>query len=130
MAQPPERDVTPALNGKRVLVVDDDFILLKELESILIGAGAEIAGLCQSVKDALNIIDEDDLAAAVLDVRLEHETVEPVARELSRRGVPFVFYTAHAETEPIRSEWPECKIINKPAQHRTILEAVAGVLIL
>jgi DNA-binding NtrC family response regulator len=130
MAQPPKRDVIPALNGKRVLVVEDDFILLKELESILTGAGAEIAGLCQNVKDALTIIDDDNLTAAVLDVRLEHETVEPVARELSRRGVPFIFYTAYAEIEPIRSDWPECKIINKPAHPRTILEAVAGVLIM
>jgi DNA-binding NtrC family response regulator len=120
----------PVLHGARVLVVEDDFILLRELESILTSAGAKIAGLCRTVKEALAVINNDNLAAAILDVRLEHETVEPVARELSRRGVPFVFYTAYAETEPIKSDWPECKIIKKPARPRTILQAVAGVVIL
>jgi DNA-binding NtrC family response regulator len=130
MIPPSKHNVRPLLHGARVLVVEDDFILLKELESILIGAGATIAGLCRNVKDALAVIDDDHLTAAILDVRLENETVEPVARELSKRGVPFVFYTAYAETEPIKSDWPECKIIKKPARPLTILQAVTGVLIL
>jgi two-component SAPR family response regulator len=113
-----------------VLVVEDDFFILNELESILTGAGAEVAGPCRSVEEALAVMDDDDLDVAILDVRLEHETVIPVARELCRRGIPFFFYTAHAQDESIRDEWPECTIISKPALPQTILETVAGVLIL
>jgi DNA-binding NtrC family response regulator len=128
MEHPPERDGTPALNGARVLVVEDDFIILVELESILIDAGAQIAGLCRTVKDALAVIDHDGLAAAILDVRLGRETVAPVAQELSKRGIPFFFYTGQADMDSIRMEWPECKIVSKPAHSCDILAAFADML--
>lgn len=126
----PRQEVTPSLAGKRVLVVEDDFLILKELESILIDAGAKIAGLCRGVDEALSVINENNLEAAVLDVRLEHGTVLPVARTLAKRGIPFIFYTGQVETDPIRREWPESTIIMKPASPRIIVQAVAGVLVM
>jgi hypothetical protein len=45
MAQPSRHEMTPVLNGARVLVVEGALIIMKELESILIDGGAEIAGL-------------------------------------------------------------------------------------
>lgn len=44
------------LNGVRVLVVEDDGLLLMELEAVLLDAGAEVAGLCRSVDEALRIV--------------------------------------------------------------------------
>lgn len=115
------------LKGARVLVVEDDFIILMRLESILSEAGAEIAG-CSSVKDALALAERDGLAAAILDVRLGQETVTPVARRLARLGVPFVFYTGQSDTDAIRAEWPGRRFVPKPAQPRAIVEAVADLL--
>lgn len=106
MEDPRERDGTPSLKGARVLVVEDDFILLMELETILAEAGAEIAGLCVTVEHALPLADGNNLSVAILDVRLGAETVEPVARKLCDRGIPFIFYTGQPEIDPIRREWP------------------------
>jgi len=55
------------LRGVRVLVVEDDFIILMELETILGAAGAETAG-CGTVKDAIALAERNGLAAAVLDI--------------------------------------------------------------
>lgn len=114
------------LGGARVLVVEDDFLILMELEAILGEAGAETAG-CSSVKDALALAEQNGLAAAILDVRLGRETVAPVARELARRGIPFVFYTGQHDTA-MRAEWPGRRFVPKPSQPRTIIDAVAGLL--
>ena len=115
------------LGGARVLVVEDDFLILMELETILGEAGAETAG-CSSVKDALVLAQQDGLAAAILDVRLGRETVAPVARELARRGIPFVFYTGQFDTDAMRAEWPGRRFVPKPSQPRTIVNAVADLL--
>jgi DNA-binding NtrC family response regulator len=115
------------LKGARVLVVEDDFLILMELETILSEAGAEIAG-CRTVEDALALAAKNGLAAAVLDIRLGRETIAPVARELARRGIPFVFYTGQIDTDAMRAEWPDCIIVPKPAQARTIVTAVADLL--
>jgi DNA-binding response OmpR family regulator len=116
------------LTGARVLVVEDDFFIAMEVESILVDAGAEVAGPCRTVKDALTLAGDRGLAAAILDVRVGRETIAPVADELVRRGIPLVFYTGQAETDLIQAEWPGCKIIYKPAEPRSIVSAVASLL--
>jgi hypothetical protein len=96
--------------------------------TILVDAGAKVVGPCRSVKDALARAGDYALAAAILDVRIGRETIAPVAEELVRRAIPFVFYTGQAETDLIGAEWPGCKIIRKPAHARSIVSAVASLL--
>ena len=117
-----------ALTGVRLLVVEDDAILLMELEEVLHDAGAEIVGRCRTVNDALAVLERDLISAAVLDVRLGNETVAPVARKLGRRGTPFLFYTGQIGNDPALEEWRGCKIVSKPAQADTLVAAVADLL--
>lgn len=121
-------DVTSALNGAHVLVVEDEFIILMELQSVLTEAGAVVIGGCRSIDEALSLVDDEDLEVAILDIRLGKDTVAPVARELTRRGIPFIFYTGQVETDPIRAEWPDCKIVPKPARPQMIVAALAALL--
>ena len=116
-----------ALQGARVLIVEDDLLLLMELELILLEAGAEIAGCCRSVREGLAAAD-DRIAAAILDVRVGRETIAPVARRLASRGTPFVFYTGQVPGDPELAEWPGCTILSKPARPGTIVAALADLL--
>jgi DNA-binding NtrC family response regulator len=106
-------------------VVEDDFIIAMELETILADAGAQVVGPCRTVNEALAAVRERKVAAAILDVRLGGETIAPVAAELTRRGVPFLFYTGQVETDQLRAEWPGRAIISKPAPAGNIISAVA-----
>ncbi|MGQ0444405.1 MAG: response regulator [Beijerinckiaceae bacterium] len=124
----PKFETARALSGARVLLVEDDYIVAIDLETTLVDAGAEVAGPCRTVKDALAAISLNELGAAVLDIRLGEETVGPVARQLDERGVPFFFYTGQIDTDPIRREWPHHKIISKPARPEYIVKAVADLL--
>ena len=117
-----------ALTGVRLLVVEDDAILLMELEEILHAAGAEIVGHCRTIEDALAVVEQEGISAAVLDVRIGHQTVAPVARKLGRCGTPFLFYTGQVGNDPALEEWRGCKIIAKPAQAHTLVSAVADLL--
>ena len=123
-----ERSSSKTLTGARLLVVEDDAILLMELEEVLHDAGAEIVGRCRTVQDALAVVEGGRVSAAVLDVRLGNETVAPVARKLGRCGTPFLFYTGQVGNDPALEEWRGCKIVAKPAQAHTIVSAVADLL--
>jgi DNA-binding response OmpR family regulator len=118
----------PVLHGARVLLVEDDAILLMELETILQDAGAQIVGACRSVADALVAVEQGRPTAAVLDVRIGRETIAPVARQLGRSGTPFVFYTGQIPGDPELTEWSSCRIVSKPARAATIVAAVAELL--
>ena len=100
-----ERSSSKTLTGARLLVVEDDAILLMELEEVLHDAGAEIVGRCRTVQDALAVVEGGRVSAAVLDVRLGNETVAPVARKLGRCGTPFLFYTGQVGNDPALEEW-------------------------
>jgi len=121
-----DRDAA-ALSSARILLVEDSFFILMELESALLDAGAE-AVCCRTVREALSTLDEQPVSAAVLDVQLDRETSRSVADRLARQGIPFLFYTGQLEAAPARDGWPKCKIIAKPAPRETIVAAVADLL--
>jgi DNA-binding NarL/FixJ family response regulator len=116
------------LRGRHLLIVEDNFLILLELEAVLRDAGAETVQTCRTVKDALARADEETLSAGILDVRIGPDSVAPVARRLAARGAPFVFYTGQVENNRLLAEWPNCKIISKPAPPHVIVNAVARLL--
>jgi DNA-binding response OmpR family regulator len=117
-----------SLRGVKVLIVEDDPLLLMDVESTLAEAGAEVVGCCQTVDEALRHADPVDFAVAVLDFRLGDETASPIARRLEERGVPFVFYTGRARDELILAEWRHCHILEKPSPPCELIRAVKSVL--
>jgi len=128
-AKTPARDEKLGpLWGARVLIVEDDFFIAMELESIFSDAGGEVVGLCRTVKDALVSAKAEDLAVAILDFQMGEETTVGVAQILAGRQVPFAFYTGHAEIEPLCTNWPECKVVSKPARPQALVNAVADLL--
>jgi DNA-binding NarL/FixJ family response regulator len=124
----PNSGAASPLQGARVLVIEDDALLLMELEAILVNAGAEVIGVCRTVPDGVAAAQQEDIAAAVLDVRIGRDTIAPVARQLASRGTPFVFYTGQVGNDPAIAEWADRVIVPKPAKAATIVSAVAGLL--
>jgi DNA-binding response OmpR family regulator len=117
----------PRLDGSRVLVVEDDFFIGLELAAILKDAGADVVGPLQTVQSALASAEDETLSAAILDIRLGDETVEPVARRLAEQAIPFLFYTGQSRTDPVQAMWPGCRIVAKPALPSSLLSAIAAL---
>jgi len=128
MEQPGKSTDTAALHGARVLIVEDDVLLLMDLETILRDAGAEIAGGCRNVEEALTAARNGNVAVAILDVRVGRETIAPVARQLASRGTAFVFYTGQVENDPQLAEWAGYTVLSKPARASVIVGALAEIL--
>jgi CheY-like chemotaxis protein len=86
-----------ALRDRRLLVVEDEYLIAAALALALEGDGAEVVGPAGSVRDALALVEAegDRLDGAVLDINLRDERVYPVADALAARGVPFVFLTGY-----------------------------------
>lgn len=88
-------DHNAALAGRRVLVVEDEPFIAMTLEDMLTDFGCVVAGSVSQVSDALAVIERGEMDAAVLDVNLGNQKIDPVADELARRGFPFVFTTGY-----------------------------------
>ena len=90
--------MTAALAGVRVLVVEDEFLVAMLIEEMLESAGCVVIGPIPRVPEALDAVDHDSCDAAVLDINLAGERIDPVAKALSKRNVPFMFVTGYGVT--------------------------------
>src|SRR4029077_2173097 len=89
--------MTAALEGVRVLVVEDEYLVAILIEEILESAGCIVMGPIPRLPEALDAVDHEDYDAAVLDVNLAGERIDPAAQALYRREGPFVFVTGYGE---------------------------------
>ena len=78
----PVQPAAPNLAGRRILVVEDEFLLALDMETHLEAAGAEVVGPVPSLGDAaLLLAIAPRLDGAVLDVNLGGEILEDAPPE-------------------------------------------------
>ena len=116
------------LSGRRILVVEDEFLLAMELETLLSQRGCTVLGPVPSVGQALALIDGEPPDVALLDVNLKGERATPVAAALLDRGVPFVLITGYSGRQLSEPELRAAPRIDKPVTCRELGRAVAQAL--
>jgi|HubBroStandDraft_6_1064221.scaffolds.fasta_scaffold99445_2 DNA-binding response OmpR family regulator len=115
------------LSGQRVLVVEDEFLIVSYLEDALREVGAQIVGPATTLQEALLLANTKRLDCAVLDINLNGDMVFPVADELDKRGVPFVFLTGYtAEFMPAR--YVKVPRYEKPFRHTVLMQGLSRLL--
>lgn len=106
------------LDGRRIMVVEDDYLVALGLSTVLEEAGAHVVGPVASAQEAVALLEEgrEMIDAAVLDVDLNGEKSYPVADALASRDIRFIFATGYgidALAEGYR-HYPRCQ---KPFDH-------------
>ena len=86
------------LEGRRILVVEDDYYEAKEAATELEALGATVIGPVSNLADAMDIAGCDlDLNGALLDINVDGQMIYPVAGFLKMHGIPFAFLTGYDE---------------------------------
>jgi CheY-like chemotaxis protein len=83
------------LNGRRVLIVEDEMVVAMLLEDMLEELGCQVAATAARVPEALAAIEAIEIDAAILDVNLDGTRSYSVADALTARGIPLVFSTGY-----------------------------------
>lgn len=112
------------LQGRRVLVVEDEALVAMLLDTILEDMGCTPVGPASNIDEGEALArDEAALDAALLDVNVAGRQVFPVAAALKARGVPFVFSTGYGEGG-LPDEWRGNPTIQKPFTEAAIRDAL------
>ena len=119
---------TARLDGVRILVVDDEFMIALDIEATLLEAGADVVALCMTLSEALSVAALEKVSIATLDIRLGRDTSEAVAALLTERGIPFIFYSGQSLPNEMRERWPRSLLVAKPAEPRQLVDALAAAL--
>jgi CheY-like chemotaxis protein len=113
------------LAGRRVLVVEDQFVIALDMQQMLRILGADVVDLATSIQDALAVIIRTPPDLAILDVKLESETTVPVAEALRARGIPLIFATGYSDLSAVPASLRLAPLLRKPVD-RAALAAVLG----
>jgi CheY-like chemotaxis protein len=108
-----------AVNGNRVMVVEDEALVAMVVSDAMIELGYQVVGPFSRPPDAIAAVKNNDIAAAILDINLAGTLVYPVAEELTSRGIPFVFVTGYG-VESIDKRFADIPVLQKPIERETL----------
>src|ERR1700751_1401689 len=113
-------------NVPRILVVEDQMFIAMEIVSLLEDMGCQPVGPVGRLVTAMIAATKEDFDAALLDVDLHGESVQPLADFLGQEGGPFSFVSGFGRerlSPPLRHR----PYVAKPFTHEGIKSAVAAL---
>lgn len=110
-----------------VLVLDDEPLIAMLLADWLMEQGVQAVGPAHTVAQALALIEETKVDAAVLDVSLADGNCYAAADVLASRGIPFAFATGHG-AEGVDERFKHIVTISKPFDYEAVQQMVSTLL--
>ncbi len=118
-----------SLNGFRVLLVEDTWIIAQSYAALLEPLGVHVIGPAVNARAARQLLDESDLDAALVDMNLQGELAHELIDLFNERNIPVVVVSGY-EFVP-RLEPKVVTVLKKPirAEHllRTLREIAKGL---
>ena len=111
----------------RILIVEDEPLIAFEVEQTLTEADFAVVGVAARLEEALAMVEDGALDAAVLDANLHRVSSAPVAIALTARGLPFVVTTGYTR-EQLPEGFEAGTLIEKPCLPDQIVEALNAAL--
>jgi CheY-like chemotaxis protein len=112
------------LEGRCVLVVEDQFLIADEMDRLVRALGGTVMGPAPSAAAVRRLIADGLPDLALLDINLHGEHVWDVAHELLARAVPMIFATGY-EAALLRPPFENAIHIDKPVSARDLAEALS-----
>ena len=86
------------LAGRRVLVIEDEMLILMMIEDMLADLGCESVAVASKIGPAISLIEGQEFDTAMLDLNLNGIESYPIADALTARDVPYFFSTGNSLT--------------------------------
>ena len=111
-----------------ILLVEDQLVIALDAEEMLGAIGAKSVISVASAEEALLTIAQRPPTLAILDVNLGNGSSLPVADELERLGIPFMFATGYGDTAMIPERMRDLPIVRKPYSIESLRGALSAML--
>jgi CheY-like chemotaxis protein len=116
-----------ALSGRRILLIEDEMLVLMDTEDMLLDLGCQTVLAAASVGQALVHIEGGPLDAALVDVNLNGARSDAVVDALIAHGVPFAFATGYG-VHGMRDQDAERPLLMKPYRSRDLARTLSDLI--
>jgi CheY-like chemotaxis protein len=115
------------LEGKRILVVEDEYFLAADIAGVLRSRGADVIGPVGTVNEAERLVSDCDPDCVILDINLRGDMSYEVADRLAGSGIPFLFATGYSE-DAIPERFSAVPQIQKPIDAELLGSVLPAVI--
>jgi CheY-like chemotaxis protein len=110
--------------AKRILVVEDEFLIALDIAGALEQGGLVVIGPLASISDALEALKQEVVDGALLDANLGGQPVGRIADALLARKVPFAFVSGYGRDQ-LPPQHRGAPLVRKPFTGADLLAVVA-----
>jgi two-component system, response regulator PdtaR len=118
--------------AERILVVEDDFLVAMQMESALVDAGFEVAGVAATGEDAIELAISERPHLVVMDIRLagNRDGIDTALQLFADQGLRCIFATAHHDEQSRRRAAPAVPLgwLHKPYTMMSLVGMVRSAL--
>lgn len=89
------------MEGKRILIVEDEVIVALDIESKLQDMGYEVVAAVNNGADAIEVANSERIDIALMDINIQGDLdgIETAQHILETHDIPFVFLTAYSNSD-------------------------------
>jgi DNA-binding response OmpR family regulator len=117
-----------SLQGARILVVEDNFLVAEAVCDLLRNKGCVVVGPAPRLERGLRLARDEELDAALLDINLNGERCFPIAEALRSRNVPFIFLTGYDDSIMIPAPLRQAPLLCKPVTDFKLIATLRALL--
>jgi CheY-like chemotaxis protein len=114
-------------SGRRVLIIEDSPVVAPFAAELLGELGCEVVGPAPNMAAARELVENETIDAALLDVHIRGERVFPICDMLESRGIPFVLTSGYADWQ-IPEKWRDRPRLQKPYTFDQVKEALGPLI--
>jgi len=111
------------LEGVRLLVVEDDYLVAADMCSALMRRGAIILGPAGNLRRTRELLRQQRPDCALLDLNLNGTLAFELAEELRREGVPTIFTTGY-DSAFFPENFRNAPCVQKPVNFRALVQLI------
>lgn len=104
----------PNLSGRKILVVEDEWMIAEHLSMLLEDMECEVVGPVGNVADALAKAENEQIDCALVDANLNGSSSSPIVEVLVAKDMPFIMVTGYGGLELPTPAMNAASRLNKP----------------
>ena len=97
----------------RILLVEDSPVVAPFTADLLVELGYEVVGPAPNMATARELIEAEQIDAALMDIHIRGERVFPMCELLDAKGVPFILTSGYADWQ-VPDKWASRPRLHKP----------------
>ncbi len=113
------------LQGAKVLVLDDEWLVADQTSQYLGEAGMEVIGPFHALEEARDFAEDGEVDLAVLDYNIDGTPVTPLVQDLQAKGVPVIIVSGYGSRLELPQGTLGVDFMPKPVAGASLIERAA-----